>query len=159
MVSHWITSDDCFFVIFFLCLFYALFDAIVKNKWSTTDVAVMRSWARFYIIANVSMVCIPLSAICIDLSGLIVIIITVIRCRFRRNVLMFTWFYDLRLGQQFFLVVYVIFKNVAFFFYVFYFRLKDYILFFFRIWKFRKHVSDESRPKQPPEVFFKKRCS
>ena len=158
MLSHWITSDDCFFVIFFLCLFHALFDAIVKNKWSTTDVAVMRSWAQFYIIANVSMVCIPLSAICIDLSGLIVIIITVIRCRLRRNVLMFTRFYDLRLGQQFFLV-YVTFKNVAFFFYVFYFRLKDYILFFFRIWKFRKHVSDESRPKQPPEVFFKKRCS
>ena len=50
------------------------------------------------------MVCIPLSAISIDLSGLIIVIIIVIRCRFSRNVLMLRWFNDLRLCQYFLLL-------------------------------------------------------
>ena len=123
----------------FFCLFHALFDAIVMNKSSTTDVAVMKSWAPFYVIVNVSMVCIPLSAISIDLSGLIIIvIIIVIRCRFSRNVLMLRWFSDLRLCQYFLLLftssLRILFSASA------YFILDLKILLFFSIWRFRKDV-------------------
>ena len=109
------------------------------NKSSTTDVAVMKSWAPFYVIVNVSMVFIPLSAISIDLSGLIIIvIIIVIRCRFSRNVLMLRWFSDLRLCQYFLLLftssLRILFSASA------YFILDLKILLFFSIWRFRKDV-------------------